>query len=190
MKKHFMLLILAVTVGLTSVHAQISDGNNQTTKSEFTGKRFRVNLGLEAALPMGDLKSEYSVGGGLTLRFLYNINQTVGVTFTTGAVAFAPKDLGNLGQNAKALLNIPFKVGGRFMFTPNLYGMGELGITSSMNYFTDTNGNIQHTTASCFTWAPSLGVVLGGFDASLRYESYSKDAFKGDFLALRLSFNF
>lgn len=189
MKKYFLLLVLA-TIGLASANAQVGDGNSNERTSEFTGKRFRVNLGLEAALPMSDLKDAYSVGGGLTLRFLYNVSNSVGITFTSGAIAFAPKDLNNLGQNAKVLLNIPFKLGGRFMLTPNFYAMGELGITSSMNYYMDSQNNLQHITTSCFTWAPSIGVVLGGFDASLRFESFSKDAYKGNFLAARLSFNF
>ncbi len=190
MKQKLIILVAIIFAFNLSTQAQVGD-NPETQKTEIQGKKFKINLGVEAALPMGDLKDAYSFGAGLTLRFLYKITPQVGVTFTTGAIGFAPKDLNNLGANSKILLNIPFKGGVRFMATPNFYVMGELGMTSSMMYFTTPpNDDIQHITTNCFTYAPSIGVILGGLDASLRYESFSKDAYKGSFLSLRLGFFF
>lgn len=185
MKQKLIILVAIIFAFNLSTQAQVGD-NPETQKTEIQGKRFKINLGVEAALPMGDLKNLYSFGGGLTFRFLYKVTPKVGVTFTTGGIAFIPKDF---DPNAKALLNIPFKGGVRFMATPNFYLLGEVGITQSMDFYT-VNGDIQHTTSSSFTYAPSIGVILGGLDASLRYEMFGKDANKGSFLSLRLGFFF
>ena len=186
MKKQFIILTAAFFLFCLSTQAQV--GNSpETPKTEIQGKKFKINLGVEGALPMGDLKNGYSFGAGLTLRFLYKVTPQFGVTFTTGAIGFAPKDL---NANAKVLLNIPFKAGGRYMITNNFYGLAEIGMTQSMMYFTDQQGKISHISSNAFTYAPSIGVILGGLDASLRYETMSKNGASSSFLALRLGFFF
>lgn len=175
MKKQ--LMILSVLFLLFSLTLQAQD----TTST--IGKRFKVGLGLEAALPLGNLGTAYSVGGGLTLRFLYKITPQFGATFTTGGIAFVPK---SINKYSKATLNIPIKVGGRYKFTDKFYGIMEVGITHSIIYYEDTNNNLAHTSGNSFTYAPGVGVLLGGFDVSLRYEGYSGAGFIG----LRLGFFF
>lgn len=190
MKKQFIILTAAFFLFGLSTQAQVGDSQTKQT-SEIQGKRFKINLGVEGALPMGDLKNGYSFGAGLTFRFLYKVTQQFGVTFTTGAIGFAPKDLNNLNPNSKILLTIPFKAGGRYMITDNFYGMAEIGTTQIMDFHANqTNGNIEHTTTSAFTYAPSIGVLLGGLDASLRYETMSKSGTSSSFLSLRLGFFF
>ncbi len=146
-------------------------------------KKFKVSLGLETALPVGNLGTAYSVGAGLSLRFLYKITPQFGVTFTTGGIAFIPK--GGINKNSKATLNIPFKVGGRYKFTDKFYGIMELGDTHSTVYY-DSNNSVGHVSGNSFTYAPGVGVLLGGFDVSLRYEGYQSAGFVG----LRLGFFF
>ncbi len=146
-------------------------------------KKFKVGLGLEAALPVGSFGTAYSVGAGLSLRFLYKITPQFGATFTTGAIAFIPK--GGIDKNSKATVNIPFKVGGRYKFTDKFYGIMVIGETHSIVYY-DANNSVGHVSGNSFTYAPGIGVLLGGFDASLRYEGYQS----GGFVGLRLGFFF
>ena len=146
-------------------------------------KKFKVGLGLEAALPVGNLGTAYSIGAGLSLRFLYKITPQLGVTFTTGGIAFIPK--GDFNKNSKATLNIPFKIGGRYKFTDKFYGIMEIGDTHSIVYY-DSNNSVGHVSGDSFTYAPGIGLLLGGFDVSLRYEGYQNAGFVG----LRLGFFF
>ena len=178
MRKHLTLLTAIILVFSLSIQAQ--------DKKEMTGKKFKIGLGLEGALPIGIMGDVYSFGGGLSLRFLYKITPEFGATFTTGGIAFVPKDISNLNDNSKATLNIPFKLGGRYKFTDKFYGIMEAGVTHSIVYYKDTNDNLAHISGNSFTYAPGVGVLLGGFDASLRYEGY-KDA---GFMGLRLGFFF
>jgi hypothetical protein len=178
MRKHLTLLTAIILVFSLSIQAQ--------DKKEISGKKFKIGLGLEAALPVGIMGDAYSFGGGLTLRFLYKITPEFGATFTTGGIAFVPKDLKNLNDNSKATVNIPFKLGGRYKFTNKFYGIMEAGVTHSIVYYKDVNDNLAHLSGNSFTYAPGVGVLLGGFDASLRYEGYKNAGFMG----LRLGFFF
>jgi hypothetical protein len=178
MKKILSVLTALFFLCTTTIHAQ--------DEKTITGKKFKIGLGLEAALPVGTFGQAYSVGGGLTLRFLYKITPQFGATFTTGVIAFAPKNLNNLNSNSKATLNIPFKLGGRYKFTDKFYAIMELGTTHSITYYKDINDNLAHVSGNSFTYAPGIGVLLGGFDASLRYEGYKS----AGFLGLRLGFFF
>jgi hypothetical protein len=178
MKKQ--LLILSALCFLLAFTTQAQDS------SKIIGKRFKVGLGLDVALPVGTLSNAYSIGGGLSLRFLYKVTPAFGVTLTTGFDALPPKNLGNLNASSKATLNIPLKVGGRYKFTDKFYGIMEVGNTHTIAYYKGYNNNIAHVSGNSFTYAPGIGLLLGGFDVSLRYEGYGSAGFMG----LRLGFFF
>ena len=171
---------------VTSILLTFSMSMQAQEKEEVSGSKFKIGLGLEAALPVGNMGDVYSVGAGLSLRLLYKVTPEIGVTFTTGGIAFIPKNLDNLDDDATATLNIPFKLGGRYKFTDKVYGIMEAGTTRSIVFYKDENDDLQHVSGNSFTYAPGVGVLLGAFDASLRYEGY-KDA---GFIGLRLGFFF
>lgn len=154
------------------------------TKSHAQG--FKLGLGVEGALPVGALKSAYNVGAGLTVRAAFSLDASSAITLTTGAIAFLPKDLSNLGLDTKAQLNIPVKAGYKYNVGGPVYVIGEAGATIVRSYYSDSNGDLQSVGGTHFTYAPGVGVNLGGFDASLRYEGYQGAGFIG----LRLGFNF
>ena len=155
---------------------------NQTANAQL--KKFRVGLGLEGALPTGDLSNGYSVGGGLTARFELRPLHNLALNATAGAMIFAPKQV-NSGYDIKPLLNIPIKFGVKYIFVGHLYGMIEAGNTNSHLYYYDQNSrSVLQTRTNNFTWAPSIGVQLIGFDIGLRYESFGSSNFTG----LRLGF--
>lgn len=176
MKKQLSILCALLLLISTTTLAQ-------DTTATITGKRFKVGLGLEAALPLGNLGKAYTFGGGLSLRFLYKITPQFGATFTTGGIAFFPK---SINKDSKATLNIPFKLGGRYKFTDKFYGIMEAGVTHSIIYFKGVGNNVAHVSDNSFTYAPGVGLLLGGFDVSLRYEGYSS----AGFLGLRMGFFF
>lgn len=148
---------------------------------------FKLGLGAEGALPLGDMKNAYNVGAGLTIRAGFGLPGAGDVTLTSGAIAFLPKDISTgLGIDSKAQLNIPVKAGYRQKVAGPLYLMGEAGVTIIRSYFSDASGDLQSVGTSKFTYAPSVGVMLGGFDASVRYEGYEGQKF----VALRVGFNF
>jgi hypothetical protein len=62
----------------------------------------------------------------------------------------------------------------------------EVGTTHSVTYYKGVNNSLAHVSGNSFTYAPGIGILLGGFDASLRYEGYSHAGFIG----LRLGFFF
>ncbi|QHS54858.1 hypothetical protein GWR56_04580 [Mucilaginibacter sp. 14171R-50] len=157
-----------------------------TTSNLFAQSGFKLGLAAEGALPMGALKTSYTVGGGLTIRAAFGLDETSAITLTSGAMAFLPKDLSNLGVDSKAQLNIPIKAGYKYMLSSNFYAIGEAGMSIIRSYYSDSNGDLQSVSGSEFTYAPGVGVQLGGFDASVRYEGYSG----AGFLGLRVGFNF
>ena len=170
MKKFFTIAIILVAAFSTAkVHAQ----------------GFKIGLGAEGALPLGNLKNLYNFGAGATIRASFGIDESSAVTLTSGAIAFIPKDL-NSGIDLKAQLNIPIKGGFKYNLAGPMYAIAEAGVTIVKSYYPDASGNLQSTTGSSFTYAPGIGVNLGGFDASVRYEGYSG----AGFAALRLGFSF
>jgi hypothetical protein len=175
MKKVFtIMVVMAVALGVTKAQAQDSDY-----------KKFSLGLGLEGALPTGGLKSLYNVGAGATVRAAIGLDKASAVTLTTGVVAFIPKDLGS-GIDVKAQINIPIKAGYRYMLSDSFYGIGEAGVSIIKSYYNNGSSTLQSVSSSEFTYAPGIGVLLGGFDASLRYEGYSS----AGFLGLRVGFTF
>lgn len=171
------------TFTLTALFSLVVLITSAQEKTSF--RKFRLGIGVEGNLPGSDLKKAYSFGTGLTLRAQYNLTEQVGITLTSGAIAFIPKDMS--GSSAKAALDIPVKIGGKYLFNRYFYAMGELGISSVRVFYKDANDKIQHTPASSsFTYAPGVGVQLGFVDIGLRYEAF-EDA---NFIGARVGINF
>lgn len=152
-------------------------------------KKFKVGLGIEGALPSGDFNNGFSVGGGLTARFELRPTHNIALNVTAGGIIFVPK---KSGYDIKPLVNIPLKFGVKYILVGHLYGMAELGNTHSLIYYVEPNtNNVKHNSFNSFTYAPSIGVQLIGFDIGLRYESFgSKNSALGSnhFIGLRLGF--
>jgi hypothetical protein len=175
MKKFFTLVIVMLAAVTTSkLYAQDGDV-----------KKFSLGLGLEAALPVGNLGNAYSVGAGATLRATIGIDESSAFTITTGAIAFIPKDLGG-GYKLKTQINIPIKAGYKYMLSSNFYAIGEAGMTIAKSYVSNGSGGTISASGSSFTYAPGIGLKLGALDLSVRYEGYSGAGFIGG----RLGFDF
>jgi hypothetical protein len=158
-----------------------------STKMFAQEKGLSFGLGLEGGLPIGSFANGYNFGGGATVRLAYNLDETSAITATTGAIAFIPKDI--TGVDMKAQLNIPIKLGYKYMLGDVLYGLGETGFTIARVYMptiAGTSGTLTSVSSTEFTYSVGVGAKLGAFDPSIRYEGYSG----AGFLGLRLGFNF
>ncbi|WP_316813703.1 outer membrane beta-barrel protein [Pedobacter heparinus] len=172
MKRTFTLIIL-LSVATFIANAQESF------------RKFRLGIGVEGNLPGSGLKDAYSFGTGLTLRAQYNVTKEIGITLTSGAIAFIPKDI--RGSSAKAALDIPVKVGGKYMITDNFYAIGEIGFSSLRVFYKDADDKIQRSPASSsFTYAPGVGIQLGFLDIGIRYEAFEN----ANFIGARVGINF
>ncbi len=160
-------------------------------------RKFSLSLGLDGGLPVSSgFKDIYSAAAGLTLRGQYNINEKIGLTLSSGAIGFFPKNFdgmdGEDGIDINAMLSIPVKAGGKYYITEKFYGMFELGVVSNRILVggDDEDLNIGLSEPySAFVYAPGIGLQLGGFDLGLRYESFSKGGSSSSFMGLRIGFN-
>ena len=150
------------------------------------GKKWSVGFGLEAGAPVGDVKDSYHFTAGVTVRFSYMAGPGY-LTFTTGVVGYDPKKVP--GGQTKAALQIPFKAGYKYIFVKHLFVMGELGY-STYRYYYDDGGNLVSTSTGGFTYAPSIGVNFGVFEAAIKYESIAVSGGTVSNVGLRLGFNF
>jgi hypothetical protein len=180
--KKLVLTLLAGAMLLANVNLKAQD-----SKGGVNG--FRFGIGLEGALPSGGLKA-YDAGAGLTLRFSQGVAENFDATLTSGGMAFFPKSFSGATANTKASIFIPIKLGGRYMFSENFYGMAEAGITIAKTYtvksFSGTTPTYGFVSSSSFTYAPSIGARFGGFDIGVRYEGLDG----GGFMGLRLGYDF
>ncbi|RZK20484.1 MAG: hypothetical protein EOO43_11140 [Flavobacterium sp.] len=179
MKKLFTTLLV---FGILAAGSQVKA---QKTTGDSNGVRF--GIGIEGALPLGALKV-YDAGAGLSLRLSKGFGEGFAGTLTVGGMAFFPTS--TLTANSKASIFVPIKIGGRYMFSENFYGMAEAGITITNTYgvtgFTGTTPNYGFISGSSFTYAPSVGAKFGAFDIGVRYEGLDGGGFAG----LRLGFDF
>jgi hypothetical protein len=157
-----------------------------TAKAQKETKTFSVGFGLEAGLPLGDIKDAYDFAGGITIRFSYHVGPGF-ATLTSGAIAFLPKS--GLGNSTKASIQIPVKAGYKYMFHKPFFVMGELGY-SSIKVYSGNNGSLISNTFGGFTYAPSVGVNFKSFEAAIKYEAVSVSGGTFSTVGLRLGFNF
>ncbi len=198
--KLFGILCAIILIGATTVNAQ-----TKPIPPDRPPNGFHFGIGLEGALPMGDMKDlyKYKVGAGATLRFSQGIAENFDLLLTSGAIGFIPEDLVNKTIDTKASIFIPVKLGARLMLGQTFYLMGEAGVTFTKVYgVTSVNMTTGATTegfvnGSSFSYAPSLGVRFGGLDFGLRYEGLSdmnggNAATKSpvNFLGLRIGYDF
>jgi hypothetical protein len=147
-------------------------------------KNFSVGLGLEAGVPVGNYSNLYNFDAGLTVRFSFLAGPGF-ITLTTGAIVFAPKT--EVGVPKKAGLQIPLRVGYKYIIGHHFFVMGEIGYVSTKTYY-GSQGELLSVNSGSFIAAPSIGVQFNAFEISLRYDRNFKD--QGGSIGPRIGFNF
>jgi hypothetical protein len=147
-------------------------------------KSFSVGFGLEAGVPVGNYSNLYNFDAGLTVRFSFHAGPGF-VTLTTGALGFVPKDI--VGEPKKAGLQIPVRVGYKYIIHHHFFVMGEVGYVSTKTYY-GAEGQLQSLNSGSFIAAPSIGVQFNAFEISFRYDRNFKD--QAGSIGPRIGFNF
>ena len=170
MKIYLLALTVLVTVGSFA----------QDKKKASGGTSFSV--GVEAGLPIGDLKEFSSLGIGGSAKAAFGIFEGGAVTVSAGYMTFSGKTITIGGQSFKAgsLNVIPVKVGLRYMLGGGIYGEPQLGMS-----FIGNGGG------SAFTYAAGLGTIINNqIDIGVRYEAFSKNSSTSSFIGARVAYNF
>lgn len=183
MKKTVLLLTLMLSaLYFSDLYAQKS------------GKSFSFGFGLEGGQFLGDanFKEAFSTEAGLSLRFSVKAGPGY-VTLSPGARLVIPKSLSE--DDIKVGSHIPVRLGYKYIFAEKFFVMAEAGYSRYTFYSADIeheSDEIIKENGSGFSYAPSVGVNLGKFEAGIRYEAASLKDFdaKASLLGLRLGFNF
>jgi hypothetical protein len=134
-------------------------------KAQRETEKFSFGLGLEAGIPTGKENKTYATAIGLTARLSWLAGPGF-VTVTGGAVAFTPKS--NPDGAEKAGLEIPIRVGYKYIIQHHLFVMGELGYAHFTSYY-GLDGNVASVSSGSMTFTPSVGYTAGMFEIGLRY---------------------
>ncbi|POY39171.1 hypothetical protein C3K47_01360 [Solitalea longa] len=170
MKRLTLLAILFVSALMVSNHV-----NAQAP----AGKKL-LNIAFESGFPLGNAADVYKIVLGGSLQAEFPVKSNLSVTATAGYSTFTNSKIDGLEGSGF----IPVKVGGKYYFASNFYGIGELGAA----FYT---GDGSSTT---FVYAPGLGysfpVADNKFvDVSARYEGHTGD-FDRSFFGLRFAYSF
>lgn len=141
----------------------------------------RFSLGVELAVPVGDLGKGYSFGIGGTAGLELPFGDHIGVLVQAGYISFIGKDITAFGVTVKndAQGMIPIQAGLKYYFTDNQEGFyaGVLtGVHMTTMKVTDydafgTPSGTKTKTNTNFSLAPLVGFMIGeNIDIALRYQ--------------------
>jgi hypothetical protein len=172
MKK--MILTAAIAVIAFSANAQ----------DKASDKPLKFSVGVEAGLPLGDLKEGSSFGIGGSAMAEYAAAENLGLTLGAGYLTFLGKTVE--GEKGPSLNLIPVLVGAKYYFSPKFYGHAQLGMT----FASVKIEGLGSANTSAFTYAPTIGVLpTENIDISLKYQAYSKGG-TTSFIGLRAAYTF
>jgi hypothetical protein len=169
-----------------------------TSTSTTTKSGIRYSIGVDAGIPVGDLKDthKWNLGGSVQA----DIPVASQLFFTVNAGynnIFGKKDIGGVsGVDYTDIKLLPVKAGLKFFPVENFYIQGEAGAAFLLN-----KKDVLADKSTAFVYAPQIGVQFpvsasGNFiDAGIRYEATTKfnsnaDNSKVSFLGVRVAYGF
>ena len=139
------------------------------------------SVGLDVGLPTGIANLVYSLGLGLNGQMYKPLTDKFGLTGSVGYQILLGKKFSGSEFKVPTVGLIPLLVGGKYEFTPSLFGMGEIGVAIG----------VSNATGSNFMYSPSIGYnVSQNVDLSLKYKSIVGSGASVSQLALRVGYNF
>jgi hypothetical protein len=173
MKKLFFVLAIAAIT--TSVNAQ--------SKSTADAKPLSFSVGLEAALPIGDLGDLSSFGVGGSVQVNYNVASSLAITGNVGYVTYLGKTLDVSGYSYKypSLGYVPILAGIEYSFTPMVFGSAQIGYAVGVSP-SGLKGGLEY--------APGVGVKFSQFSALVKYTGISQTGGSLSSVGLRLAYSF
>ena len=155
-----------------------------TAKAQKETKKFSAGFGIEAGVPTGTAADVYTAAIGLTVRLSWKAGPGF-VTLTSGAIGYAPKTVA--GVKPKAGLQIPVRVGYKYIIQHHLFLMGEVGYSDFNTYYGEKGAIVSNNFGSMLV-SPSFGYQAGAFEIGLRYSGNLSNG--GNVAGLRIGFNF
>ena len=156
-------------------------------KAQSTGSKFRLGIGIDGLVPVGNLTNTTDFGLGITPRLQYTFNNNFALTFTSGFYHFFGKKipldqaLGVSGTIKTNLEIVPVKAGAKYFVTPSIYLGGEAGV----GFEVENGGGPADLLIS-----PSVGYATKDWEVGLRYEILSNQHSSAGFLGLRIAYGF
>ena len=154
---------------------------------------FRLSLGPEAALPIGDFSDRYNwaIGGSIQGE-LPIVKDQLFITLNAGYYSFIKND-DYTGTYKSNLQLIPVKAGLKFFPVKNFYVQGEAGVS-----FLTNKDDVGATKSTTFAYAPQIGYQFNlgnssALDLGVRFQGNSKFTDNGssnNFLGLRVAYSF
>ena len=193
-RKIGLVTALLVSLSLAS-QAQTSTSTSGNGGSGTSVKEWRISVGPEAGIPIGDFSNEYNWNIGGSAQVDIPIIQSLYVTVNAGYQNFFVKN-GNFPDNVadKNLQLIPVKAGLKYFFLGDLlYVQGEAGAS-----FLANKSDVGASNAAAFVYAPTVGVLLklapkNYIDVGFRFEgtsSFYNGGSSNNFLGLRVAYSF
>ncbi|SEA06175.1 hypothetical protein SAMN05192529_10783 [Arachidicoccus rhizosphaerae] len=154
-------------------------------------RRSELSIGLENAFPLNgwDLYAKNtksaSFGVGLSLKYVYKLNDVLATTTQIGGLHFFANNLGGTKVNSGQF----FIKGGLRLNAGCIYFEPEFGISTLSGNVPDTVlGGFGESSITPFTYAAVIGVFAAKcLDISLRYEGMVQDATVG-YMGLRVAY--
>lgn len=162
--KKFLLALVLLSGAAFSSFAQSSSS---------TGK---FSIGLEAGLPVGDVKNISNLFIGGSLKYDQPIATGTFFTISGGYTSLKFKD--EVGGGSASF--IPVKVGIKYFLAESFYGEAQIGAAFGA----------KNADGTAFAYSPGIGYAFGGgLDLGVRYEGWSKDGTISQ-VAARLAYSF
>ncbi|MEO8116090.1 MAG: hypothetical protein ABI653_00490 [Bacteroidota bacterium] len=165
MKKLISLALCSLVIGFAA--------NAQTPEKKEMHSGATLGIGIEGALPLGDLKITSNFGIGGSLKGCFPVGNSGDITLTAGYINFSAK------SPFTSLSLIPIKAGYRIRTTSGFYAEPQAGY----GVFTKGGGG-------GFLYAINAGYLdKSGFDVAARYEGISNNG-TISYIGLRVGYNF
>ena len=154
-------------------------------------QRSSLSAGPEFAVPVGDFGDVYKYGIGGTVKYLFNITNTYGLTLQSGAIYYVakaetiadPNNPNSFYTSNPDFTSIPVKLGGQFRYK-SVFAEPQLGLTwfageKTRNQSASTTYGINIGTYIC------KHLVLSG-----NFERWNRGGFGASHAAVRVAYAF
>jgi len=157
------------------------------TRSTSSGAK--LSVGLEFGLPLGNFSDGITIGFGGSGKAEIPVSPAFNFTVTAGYTTYYYDKMQKAGAEFFGFDTyqgyVPLKAGGKYFFSPNVYGEAEIGAAIG------TNNNA----GTAFIYAPGLGVSYPvsskhDIDFGVRYEGWSQNGANIGQVAFRLAYKF
>jgi hypothetical protein len=197
MKSTLKIATLVLAFAGLSFAAKAQTTTTSTTSTTTTGG-IRYSIGVDAGIPVGDLKDTHKWNLGGSVQADIPVASQLFVTINAGYNnIFGKKNVGGIATNDYTDIKLlPVKAGLKFFPVENFYIQGEAGAAFLLN-----SKDTYNDKSVAFVYAPQIGVQFpvsasGNFiDAGIRYEATTKfnsavDSSKPSFLGVRVAYGF